>query len=166
MNLQLLDRQIQRYRRRELFLDTNLLLLYFVGAFRPDRIRSFKRTSRYSDDDFALLEKVISGFKRMMTTPHVLTEVSNLMGQCEEPLRSDLRGWLSTAIEGWNETSTASRTLAKAAHFLRLGLTDTAIADLTPGSCLILTDDRPLAGLLEAKGMAVIRFSDLQSICL
>ena len=166
MNLQLLDRQIQRYRRRELVLDTNLLLLYFVGAFRPDRIRSFNRTSRYSVDDFILLEKVISAFKRITTTPHILTEVSNLMGQCEEPLCSDLRGFLKTAIEGWNETNTASRTLAKAAHFLRFGLTDTAIADLTPGSCLVLTDDRPLAGLLEARKVAVIRFSDLQSTCL
>jgi hypothetical protein len=165
MNLQLLVRQIQLYRRRELLIDTNLLLLYFVGASRPDRIRSFNRTSRYSVDDFALLEQVISQFKRMTTTPHVLTEVSNLMGQCEEPWRSDLRGWLSAAIAGWNETSTASRSLAKAGHFPRFGLTDTAIADLAPGSCLILTDDRPLAGLLEAKGLAVIRFSDLQSIC-
>jgi hypothetical protein len=166
MNLQLLVRRIQRYRRRELLIDTNLLLLYFVGASRPDRIRSFNRTSRYSGDDFALLEQVISEFKRMTTTPHVLTEVSNLMGQCEEPWRSDLRGYLSAAIAGWNETSTASRTLAKARHFPRFGLTDTAIADLAPGSCLILTDDRPLAGLLEAKGLAVIRFSDLQSLCL
>ena len=166
MNLQMLVRQIQRYRSRELLIDTNLLLLYFVGAFRPDRIRSFKRTSGYTVDDFALLEKVICGFKRMTTTPHILTEVSNLMGQCEEPLRSDLRGWLSAAIQGWRETSTTSRTLAKAPHFPRFGLTDTAIADLEPASCLILTADRPLAGLLAAKGLAVIRFSDLQSIYL
>ncbi|MGO8931026.1 MAG: hypothetical protein ACLQU3_29570 [Limisphaerales bacterium] len=166
MNLQSLVRQIERYRRRELLIDTNLLLLYFVGAFRPDRIRSFNRTSRYSVDDFALLEKVISSFKRIITTPHVLTEVSNLMGQCGEPLRSDLRGCLQAAIEGWNETSTPSRTLAKAAHFLRFGRTDTAIADLAPGSCLVLTDDRPLAGLLESRNVAVIRFPDLQSTCL
>jgi hypothetical protein len=166
MNLQMLVRQIERYRRRELLIDTNLLLLYFVGAFRPDRIRSFNRTSGYTVDDFALLEMVISGFKRLTTTPHVLTEVSNLMGQCEEPLRSDLRGCLGTTIEEWKETSTASRTLTKAPHFPRFGLTDTAIADLAPASCLILTADRPLAGLLEAKGLAVIRFSDLQRICL
>jgi len=166
MNLEMLVRQIERCRRRKLLIDTNLLLLYFVGAYRPDRIRSFNRTSGYSVDDFTLLEKVISGFKQMTTTPHVLTEVSNLMGQCEEPLRSDLRGCLSAAIEGWNETSTASRTLAKAPHFPRLGLTDTAIADLAPASCLILTADRLLAGLLEAKDLAVIRFSDLQRICL
>jgi hypothetical protein len=50
MNSQLLVGRIERYRRRDLLIDTNLLLLYFVGAFRPDRIRSFKRTSRYSID--------------------------------------------------------------------------------------------------------------------
>ena len=166
MNLQLLVRQIERYRRRELLIDTNLLLLFFVGARRPDRIRSFNRTSRYSADDFALLERVISEFKRMTTTPHIMTEVSNLMGQFAEPLRSDLRGYLSAAIQAWNESSTASRNLAKAPHFPRLGLTDTAIADLKPRSCLILTDDRALAGLLEDKGLEVILFSDLRSTCL
>ncbi len=87
MNLQLLVRQIQRYRRRALLLDTNLLLLYFVGAFRPDRIGTFDRTSKYSVDDFALLERLISQFKLMTTTPHVLTEVSNLMAQRHLPLR-------------------------------------------------------------------------------
>ena len=166
MNLQVLVRQIERYRRRDLLIDTNLLLLFFVGARRPDRIRSFNRTSRYSADDFALLERVISKFKRMATTPHILTEVSNLMGQFAEPLRSDLRGHLSAAMQAWNETSTASRSLAKALHFQRLGLTDTAIADLQPRSCLVLTDDRPLAGLLEARGLEAILFSDLQSMCL
>jgi hypothetical protein len=166
MNLQLLARQIQRYRRRELLIDTNLLLLFFVGAFRPERIRSFNRISGYSVDDFVLLERVISQFRRITTTPHVLTEVSNFMGQCEEPLRSDLRGCLSAAIESWNESSAASKTLVKAAHFQRFGLTDTAIANLAPGSCLVLTDDRPLAGLLEARNVAVIRFSDLKRTCL
>jgi hypothetical protein len=64
MNLQLLVRQFERYRRRELLIDTNLLLLYFVGALRPDRIGSFNRTSGYSTDDFALVERVMSAFKR------------------------------------------------------------------------------------------------------
>jgi hypothetical protein len=166
MNLQPLVRQFERYRRRELLIDTNLLLLYFVGALRPDRIGSFNRTSGYSTDDFVLVERVMSAFKRVTTTPHVLTEVSNLMGQCAEPLRSDLRGWLSTVIQSWNEPFTASKTLTGTAHFPRFGLADTAIAALPPGSCLVLTDDHPLAGLLEAKGQAVVRFSDLRQICL
>jgi hypothetical protein len=166
MNLPLLVRLIERYRRRELLIDTNLLLLYFVGARRPDRIRSFNRTSSYSAEDFALLEKIIAEFKWMTTTPHILTEVSNLLGHFEEPLRSDLRGALSRAIQGWKEAAKPSKTLAKAPHFPRFGLTDTAIADLPRGSCLVLTDDRSLAGLLEAQGIAVIRFPDLQATCL
>jgi hypothetical protein len=166
MNSKLLVRQIQHSRRRDLLIDTNLLLLYFVGSFRPDLIQSFSRTSKYTPDDFALVETLLSKFRRFSTTPHVLTEVSNLMGQCSEPLSSDLRHYLAKTVQAWKETSTPSRILALTSHFPRFGLTDTAIADFKAGMCLVLTDDNSLAGLLQKKGADVIRFSDLQRMCL
>jgi len=166
MNLELLVQRIQRYRRRELLIDANLLLLYFIGARRADLIPSFDRTSQYTLDDFALLETFMSQFRRMTTTPHILTEVSNLMGHCQEPLRSELRRWLSQLIQTWSELAAPSKLLAKATHFPRFGLTDTAIADVPRRSCLILTNDHPLAGFLQKRGLDVVRFSDLQAACL
>lgn len=166
MNSALLIKQIDRFRGRELLVDTNLLLLYFIGARRPDLIQSSRLTSDYSKDDFSLLETFVGCFKHWTTTPHILTEVSNLMGHCKEPLRSDLRLWLAAAISNWTEVTTPSRALVKAADFRRFGLTDTAIANLPRNSCLILTDDHPLAGHLKKRRLDVVRFSDLQEVCL
>jgi hypothetical protein len=166
MNLELLLQRIDRFRRRGILIDANLLLLYFVGARRPDLIRAFKRTAAYTADDFALLRALIARFRRITTTPHVLTEVSNLMGQCGEPMRSDLRHWLARAVQAWEEERAPSRTLAQTAGFPRFGLTDAAIAEVAARACLVLTDDHPLAGWLEARGAEVIRFSELQATCL
>ena len=166
MNARLLIRQIQQYRSREVLVDANLLLLYFVGALRPDLISSFNRTSAYRTEDFALLETIFTYFKKFATTPHILTEVSNLMGQCQEPLRSELRGYLARAIQPWGEPLISSRKLTQAAHFIKFGLTDTAIAELAGRSHLVLTDDHSLAGFLESRRAGVLRFANLRALCL
>jgi hypothetical protein len=45
-----------RYRRSGVIVDTNILLLYFMGRFAPDQIKRFKRTaSLFNTEDFALL---------------------------------------------------------------------------------------------------------------
>ncbi len=165
MNAKLLVQQIQRYHNRTLLIDTNLLLLFFVGSFRPDLIKSFKRMSEYSLQDFEILEALLLKFKRFSTTPHILTEVSNFMGQRGEPERSEMRCYLAKSIQAWHETNASSKTLALTSCFPQFGLTDAAIADLVPGTCLVLTDDDPLAGLLKKRGSDVIRFSDLQKGC-
>jgi hypothetical protein len=36
-------------------IDTNLLVLYTIGEVNLDRIETFKRTQRYSANDYALL---------------------------------------------------------------------------------------------------------------
>jgi hypothetical protein len=74
---------ISLYRRKGLLVDSNLLLLYFVGAYDPERISTFKGTySRgFSEDDFNLLFRLIALFEKIVTTPNILTEVSNLSSQ-------------------------------------------------------------------------------------
>ncbi|HUZ07842.1 MAG TPA: hypothetical protein VMV89_10200, partial [Candidatus Paceibacterota bacterium] len=60
MNAEALDRRLQGFRskRLRLLVDTNLLLLYFVGGFRRELIRSFNRTSKFSEADFILLDQI------------------------------------------------------------------------------------------------------------
>ncbi len=166
MNSDALVQQIGRHRRSLLVIDTNLLLLYFVGALRPGTIRSFKRTSKYSEEDFRLLAGVVGEFQRVQTTPHIFTEVSNLLGQRSEPDRTLLLGKLAEAAQQWSEEYSPAKTLSNTPVFLRLGITDAAIASLRPGSCLVITDDDPLAGTLEKQNHHVIRFRELQAVCL
>ena len=82
---------INRHCASGLLVDTNLLLLYLIGRTNRNRISKFKRTQAYTIEDFDLLHRFMAEFKTLITTPHVLTEVSNLgdlYGQEREVFRS------------------------------------------------------------------------------
>ena len=78
---------VPRYKSRGLLIDTNILLLFFVGLYDRSWVERFKRTRRYTAQDFDLLMEIVLRFDRIITTPHILSEVSNLSGQWAEPER-------------------------------------------------------------------------------
>lgn len=68
---------IQR-NREGIILDTVVLLLYFIGKYSVNAIKDFEPTHGYSKEDFELLNKIIKPFKRIIITPKIVAEVSNL----------------------------------------------------------------------------------------
>src|SRR4051794_35937703 len=95
---QLVDAIISKHARTGVVVDTNVLLLYLVGRFDRSRITTFKNTNQYVDDDFRLAEVLIGSFARIIVTPNILTEVSNLAGQLGEPARSKLLEFVATDV--------------------------------------------------------------------
>ena len=169
MNADALVRRLQAFRSKKLGLlvDTNLLLLYFVGGFRRGLIHSFNRTSGFSEADFLLLAQIIYHFnQRVTTTPHILTEVSNFLSQHREPERSALLKFLGDSIKAWNEERPAARQLARFDYFPKFGLTDTGIVDVSKTSCFVLTNEWRLSGFLAKRNTAVLHFQELQTLCL
>jgi hypothetical protein len=81
-----------------LLIDANLLLLLVVGSADRSLIESFKRTRAYTREDFDLLLRLVARFPKVVTTPNVLTEVSNLAGQLRDPTRRAIRQKLSRLI--------------------------------------------------------------------
>lgn len=77
-----------RYRQKGILIDTNILLLLFVGIVNRERISKFNRTQQFTPEDFDILQEIILYFPKIVTTPNILTEVSNLAGQLSEPERS------------------------------------------------------------------------------
>lgn len=82
--------------RGSLFIDTNLLLVLLIGALDLGHVERFKRTKPYTRNDDELLLAFIGEFERLITTPNILTEVSNLAGQLSEPLRE--RAFVHSAL--------------------------------------------------------------------
>jgi hypothetical protein len=70
-------------------LDSNLLLLNWCAQFDPSLVNSFKRLNSFRLEDFDLLVAVLRLFPVLRTTPHVLTEVSNLANSLPEWLKLD-----------------------------------------------------------------------------
>jgi hypothetical protein len=153
---------INQHRGSGLLVDTNLLLLFLIGRTNRNRISKFKRTQAYTIEDFDLLDRFMAEFQILITTPHVLTELSNL-GKLQGQEREDIRSWFVRVIEESGEHYEESRLLVKESCFRRLGLTDAAIAALARHNYLFLTDDFDLYSTLVGHGADAINFNHLRS---
>lgn len=60
-------------------LDTNLLILLLIGIFEENYIADCQLTSKYNIDDYKLLVQILGYFDvGIITTPHIIAEISNL----------------------------------------------------------------------------------------
>jgi rRNA-processing protein FCF1 len=157
-----LSQLVEARAKHGLLIDTNLLLLLLVGRHDRKRITSFKRTSQFEAQDFDLLLRFTARFRRFVTTPHVLTETTNLAGQLHGRARAAVLGELTAIASEFEERFTPAEALTKREMFARFGLTDTAIADEAGERYLVLTDDFALSQYLAHRGVAVINFNHLR----
>lgn len=151
------------WRRRDLLVDSNVLALYVVGNHDTGLITRHKRTSQFVEKDFRLLDDFLRQFKRLVTTPNVLTEVSSLVAQIGGEAEVKLRLVLAGLIPVFDEKYIPSGGASQVAEFRRLGLTDAAVLSLADRDrLLVLTDDLPLYSALQRKGIAAINFHHLR----
>lgn len=155
---------IQSHLAKGVLVDTNLLLLYFVGKFDSKLISTFKRTNQFNAEDFELLDRILKLFRRIVTTPNVLAEVNSLSGQWGEPAKTKYFERFASEIETLEEEYITSRAASGEPLFVRVGLTDTAIALAARNRYLVLTDDFRLAQLLEHQGAAVLNFNHIRGL--
>jgi len=106
---------------------------------------------------------MVAYFNRVVATPHILTELSNLAGQLGSQHRPGCFGELAKMIlHLLDERTVPARDIATADDFPRLGLTDTGIEKIAPGSCLVVTDDFPLSNRLDALRIDVLNYNHLR----
>jgi hypothetical protein len=151
-----------RYRSTGILLDTNLLLLYLIGLLDPDRIELFKRTEKFSYEDFQILLRIMRPFKIIRTLPHVLAEVNSLSGQLHSNILPSFREICKAQIELFEEASPASISASQRPEFRYLGLTDAAVIIESIGKLLVLTDDLPLYVALNKAGVDVLNFTAMR----
>jgi hypothetical protein len=155
---------IQRYSQQGLIIDTNILLLYFVGTLNRLHIAKHKRTRQYLLSDFDLLANLFMRFQnRIITTPNILTEASNLLGDCTTSDQKRLWGIFAAAINILEEKYLPSKNLCQTPIFSKFGLTDSAIIELVKEKYLVLTDDAMLFQYLEKSRIDVINFTHLRA---
>jgi hypothetical protein len=158
-----IDRIIEKHRSVGLLIDANLLLLYVLGITNKSRITTFKRTQKYTVDDFELLSELVDGFRKIVTTPNVLTEVSNL-----ETLhgieRQQFRIILQRLTESIEERYIESRRATSNKSFARLGITDATISVLGEQGFLVLTDDHDLYQTLCSRQVDAVNFNHVRGL--
>jgi len=153
-----------KYKDKGAIIDSNLLLLYFVGKYETRLISKYKRTRIYTVDDFLLIQRVFQYFYRVLTTPHILTEVSNLSTQLPGSSQKAYFAQFSKEVTLLEEEYIQSGTVCVEDYFPSLGLTDAAIAFLARGKYLVFTDDLRMAGILGKMAVDVVNINHLRSI--
>lgn len=157
-----IEQVLARYRKQGVLLDTNLLLLYTVGMWDSKQIPLFKRTKTFTEDDYILLAFILKQFERVITTPNILTEVSNLAGQLSESFHDRYYHILSKRIETLDEQYLPSRQAVLYQKFSKFGLTDTTIRLIADQTYLVLTEDWKLGQYLQSQAVDVLNFNHLR----
>lgn len=149
-----------RHRERGILMDTNVLLLFLFSCFNPQMIGR-KRLAKYTNGDGELLKQYVQKFRRILTTPHVLAETSNLARQIVDgQMRTELMERLHPLFclnrsESFKHCVVDGKTLITL-QFVRLGLTDSSLAALVRRrKRLLLTDDLDLYHASVSDGDAI-----------
>jgi len=149
------------YRGWPVVLDSNLLLLHWCSTFDPSLIKTFKRLNAFETKDINLLGETLNGLGELRTTPHVLTEVSNLSNALPSWRKPAWSVHTSGGIAIIPEVYETARNIVSDPGAIGFGLTDAALAMLASDH-LILTIDWALASMLNSRGLAGINFKQLR----
>jgi len=129
---------------RRIALDTNLLVLWIIGAVERDQIGKHKRLRSYAIADFDLLIDYLSE-KEVVLTPNALTEVSNLARQgFSEPRKTDIAKEIAALVFTHGEVFIPSRQAVAIPEYSRLGLADSVWLEIADMETEILTVDAKL----------------------
>jgi len=157
---------IERNRNKGVLVDANILLLLIIGTVDRNLVQNFRGTQNqgFTPEDYDLLLGILGYFQRLLTTPHILTEVSNHSDKLKGQHAETCRVFLAQLFTKMDERYQPSKELCQSEAFPRFGLTDTAIFNLAPGQCLVLTTDFKLTGVLEKNGVDVLNYNQLRSL--
>lgn len=146
-------------RRRAVILDTNLLVLFVVGVASPDYIATHKRLRAYTNSDFTLLKELLKPANRVIVTPHVLAETSNMAGHANEPARTHIMKTFRGLLAKLDERHRPCVEVAERPEFVVLGLADAALLALDDSDATLLTADLDLYLAARRAGRPAVNFT-------
>ena len=142
-------------------LDTNLLLLLVIG--RATGEAAGKRLKGYDDADLDILEKCLTGCDRIVVTPNVWTEISNICGfGIEGTWLAQIQDNIVQTIHASMEIGRPSSEVTADPEFGRLGLTDCVWLAVLDAETTLLTDDLALCNTALSRGLKAVNFNHLR----
>lgn len=156
---------LSRSHRNGLLIDANLLLLLVLGEIDPDFIRKCKRTSDYTREDYELIAQLFASHEgKVVSTPNVLTEVSNLATALDDNRKRRFFEKFAELIPGFDEEYRPSGMASQLQSFVPFGLTDSVIVSQARDRYVVLTDDGRLAAYLRRQGLDVLTLAEIKGI--
>jgi rRNA-processing protein FCF1 len=148
-----------------ILVDTNLLVLYIVGLYKPGLITAFKRTRQYTAEDFGLVARAIKFFRQIIVTPQMLAELTNLLGEREDKQVSACFRVIVVVLQRAGEQYLPKNRLLTNDLLPRLGFTDLSILEAAKEfGYSVLTDDFVLHGKVQKAGCRAINLNHLRQM--
>lgn len=154
---------VKKHQGKGALVDSNLFVLLLVGAVNKHRIPKFKRTQSFTVEDFDLLTRLIDWFGKLIATPHVLSQASDLTDLRDKELL-EVRKKFRLIVEQIEESYDPSRLLVVDPVFERLGLADAGIAKVCSRGVLVVTSDLDLQLAVERRGADALNFNHVRPL--
>ncbi|MFZ3213324.1 MAG: hypothetical protein WA188_17615 [Terriglobales bacterium] len=151
-----------RYVHAGVLVDSNILLLLFIGSYDLSLVGRFKRIAAFARTDYELLLSTLSRFSAVVTTPMILTEVNSLSNLLESRHKYGYYTVFSLLVDKMLEEVPTTKEIVATEFFKKFGYTDAAIAIAARQRYLVLTDDFALSGFLQSQQIDVINFNHLR----
>jgi len=154
--------EIQRFihNNNNIIVDTELLLLLLAGMDGQDTIGKLKPTKKFSWKDYETLRLILGNFNEIKTSPHILTEVSNLNkhGHYRKKLFLQLEFLIKQGF--LDENFIDIKNLVKDQKFKKLGVADIGIKEISKNNNYgVITLDLGLYLELLENGIDCINFT-------
>ncbi|MBS1538990.1 MAG: hypothetical protein JST20_14745 [Bacteroidetes bacterium] len=157
---------LSKYKPNGLLIDTNLLLLLLVGCYDINSINNHKRLSGFRVEDFNLLVSLIDLLKlRLITTPHILTEITNLSDSFNTRTNKDFYMKFPFLLKNMEEQTEESIVIIEKNMrcFTTMGLSDSVIYELSQKNYLIMTVDLELYSFISTQSLPAFNFNHLRA---
>jgi hypothetical protein len=152
-----------KYKTKGILVDTNLLLLVAIGGYDPRRILTFKRTLKYTLEDYALMLRILAHFDRRVTTPNILTEMDNLARQLPEEDHAGISNVIFQMIAKLFEVHVPSARATQTELYYRIGLAD-CVTMSAADDVLVVTDDFELSNRLANIGRDALNINHIRNL--
>jgi hypothetical protein len=154
-----------------IIVDTNILILFLIGSYDPSFIESCdvlnNNNKTYTIKDFELLKKIFKYFKKVVITPQIIAELSNL--SITKGVHGDkLLPYLKTVIKFLQDAEEHHQKLdclfgMELSVISRYGFTDMTIFELSKQTKMpILTDELPFYTYSYGK-VPIIKFEHIKN---
>jgi hypothetical protein len=153
---------IRKHRLTGVVVDSNLLLVYFIGLLDPGALQTFKRTQAFDAKDFEALAMFLAEFAKVVTTPAVLTEVSGLANQLHTWRKEQFFAEFKDRVGQLDEQHRPARQVCGHEHFSKCGFSDATIMSVAEAGLLVLTDDLPFCGFLGHRKVDYVNFNHIR----
>ncbi|WP_330084049.1 hypothetical protein [Methylocystis iwaonis] len=150
-----------RHSKSGVFFDTNLMVVFVVGSYKPELLGKHRRTQAFDIAEYRLLLSLLERCEKRLTTPNILTEVDNLSRQLPSNDHSEISKHLNALATQMFEIYNQSLEHLGGELHSKVGLTDSILVHHSADH-LVVTADFPLASRIETMRRNVINFNHIR----